>query len=66
MPFTTCNNELSQQDGNRLLLVCFVVIFTLTYCVQVLYQKICLREGKIMSAKCEVNLFASKVLHVVK
>ena len=62
----TCNSELSQQDGNRLLLVHFVVIFALTYCVQVLYKKICLREGELMTAKCEVNLFVSKVLHVVK
>ena len=62
----TCNSELSQLDGNRLVLVCLVVIFALTYCVKVLYKKICLREGELMSAKCEVNLFASKVMHEVK
>lgn len=62
----TCNSELSQLDVNKLLLVCLVVIFALTYCVKVLYKKICLREGELMSAKCEVNLFASKVMHEVK
>ena len=46
--------------------MCLVVIFALTYRVLVLYKKICLREGKIMSAKCEVKFFVSKVLHVVK
>lgn len=65
-PTQPCSSGLSQKYGNRLLLVCFVAIFALHYCALVLCKKICLREGELMSTKCEVNIFVSKVLHVVK